>query len=525
DRHEEIRLFSSYLSQDPPREKILFFHGDAGNGKSVLLRALRKQMEGTESVPSAFLDFGMKPEDDNRPQESFSGLAMLWRTLAAHGLHFPLYGFACISYLQKTKTLTRDRVRNIFPAEEMDFLIAIVDAIFEGGLGTLAKAALTVFGKHLRLSESFTLYMQRRKVSQKEIEDIEKMNAERELIGNLPRLFAKDLNAAMGSDTAPNRVVLFFDTHEAFWGQGRDLSDHLFFEKDEWLRQLLINLDPASGIVAVVAGREPPRWAEDWIPFRVPEERIDAQLVGYLPDADADKYLQNAGIVDTSMRQCLIAYARAKPAQVHPYLLGLCADVVLAALAKGILTPDDFRLGDLDQKAKRLVRCLLSYVDKEIQRAVEALSACRAFNETIYFTLGESLKFRATTAGFEVLTGFSFVENLGHGSYRFNNLLRRFMHELKYEVTSKADGVLENYYRTQGEAGDISAVAEAIYHANRLDWKRGATDWVKTFERALNLSRFDLCRALLVLRMEFSIRGELERGQIARCAADYFASL
>lgn len=242
DRDEEIRLFSSYLSQDPPPEKILFFHGDGGNGKSLLLRALRKQMqdpESTETVPSAFLDFGMQPHGDDRPQEPFNGLTMLWRTLAAYGLHFPLYGFACISYLQKTKTLTRDRLRNIFPAEEMDFLIAIVDAIFEGGLGTLAKAALSVFSKHLHLSESFTLYMQRRKVSQKEVEDIQKMDAEPELIDNLPRVFAKDLNAAMGTDTAPKRVVLFFDTHEAFWGRERDLSDHLFFQRDEWLRQLL----------------------------------------------------------------------------------------------------------------------------------------------------------------------------------------------------------------------------------------------------------------------------------------------
>ncbi|MGH7909152.1 MAG: tetratricopeptide repeat protein, partial [Thermodesulfobacteriota bacterium] len=99
------------------------------------------------------------------------------------------------------------------------------------------------------------------------------------------------------------------------------------------------------------------------------------------------------------------------------------------------------------------------------------------------------------------------------------------MRELKDEVASKADRVLENYYRTRGEEGDISAVLETIYHTNRLDWKRGATDWVKTFERALKLSHFELCRALLDVRMELSISEELERGQIANCAADYFACL
>ncbi len=42
DRREAIRLFSSYLNDDPAREQVLFFYGDGGNGKSLLLRFLRE---------------------------------------------------------------------------------------------------------------------------------------------------------------------------------------------------------------------------------------------------------------------------------------------------------------------------------------------------------------------------------------------------------------------------------------------------------------------------------------------------
>lgn len=143
DREKAIRLFSSYLNDDPPRSQILFFYGDGGNGKSILLRFLReycckklkpenwtwvkklqdeefvehiKEAEDTESVPVSLLDFGMSPRGDDCPQEAFSGLLMLRRALRGHGLHFPLYDFgACLWYLHKTHKLTPERLKSLFP--------------------------------------------------------------------------------------------------------------------------------------------------------------------------------------------------------------------------------------------------------------------------------------------------------------------------------------------------------------------------------------------------------------------------
>ncbi len=185
DRTDAIRLFLAYLHDDPPRERILFFHGDGGNGKSLLLRFLRKHCrkrlqpedwawlktlpdeelishirdaQDAESVPVAHLDFGMPPRGDQRPQEPFYALLMLRRDLAGHGLHFPLYDYATVWYLYKTQQLTPERLRSLFPAEELEFITTVADAITGLPFGGLAKALLNVFSKHLR--ERFTLYMQ-----------------------------------------------------------------------------------------------------------------------------------------------------------------------------------------------------------------------------------------------------------------------------------------------------------------------------------------------------------------------------
>jgi hypothetical protein len=37
DRYQAIRLFLRYLHTNPPDARILFFYGDRGNGKSLLL--------------------------------------------------------------------------------------------------------------------------------------------------------------------------------------------------------------------------------------------------------------------------------------------------------------------------------------------------------------------------------------------------------------------------------------------------------------------------------------------------------
>lgn len=43
DRVSERRLFAHYLHAQPPAPRPIFFHGDGGNGKSLLLKHLRAE--------------------------------------------------------------------------------------------------------------------------------------------------------------------------------------------------------------------------------------------------------------------------------------------------------------------------------------------------------------------------------------------------------------------------------------------------------------------------------------------------
>ena len=551
-REQAIRHFVTYLHDEPARERILFFHGDGGNGKSLLLRYLREScckrvqretwayLKGMRdddafvafvknvagmAVPCASLDFGMPPHGDERPQEAFYALLMLRRSLSGHGLCFPVYDFATVWYLHQTNQLNEQRLRTLFPADEMDFIAVIVGVITETAWAALAKAILTIFDKQLK--ERFTLYMQKRGLDAAQIAQIQRMEPHSELIDELPRLFAQDLNVAMTLDHAPSRLVLFFDTHEALWGQQRHFAHDLYFQRDEWLRCLLGSLEYKHGIIAVVAGREVPRWAHA-SRMTIPDHYVDSWLVGHFSEFDARHYLKQAGIVESSLQQALLEYTQVTPNQHHPLYLGLGVDAVQAAFRHGLIpTAAQFaQTSQMANKQQELVDRLLRYVDRHISHAVRTLSASRAFNRQIYFTLAQALHFQATQPAFDILTQFSFVwrdEQRGEGWYRIHELLRRLLPEQNKKLVDQAHQVLERHYRQRAEAGENMAIAEAIYHANQLESELGVAEWVKVFDNAIKMSDYPLCRTLLEVRPDLSIENNFQQGQICRAEGDYFA--
>jgi tetratricopeptide (TPR) repeat protein len=554
-RYTPVRQFLYYLNEDTQPKPILFFSGDGGNGKSLLLRVLREQycvhirptnwewikersprditlVEETkraldkEPVLAASIDF-RATKGDERPQEAFSGLLILRRALSNAGLHFPLFDFSCLWYLDQTHRLNSDYLASLFPPQEMDFITMLASAISQKTWFVPVNVVLKLFGKHLR--EQFTLYAKQRKLEAETVNDIQRMEPHSELIQELPRLFAEDLNASLSLSLRHKRVVLFFDSHEAFWGYERNVPTAAYYERDEWLRKLLTSLDFSSGIRVVMAGREPPRWA-DATKFAISKRFVDHKPLQELSTSDGKLYLTRAGISNPKMRDCIVQYARVRRNRSHPFLLGLCADVVLIAAANGEdLAPSEFRTApQTSQRAVALIRKLLSYANPEVAAAVRALSACRAFDREIYLHLASVLKFHASGPSFDVLTQFSFVWRSGRherGGYRIHDLLRRLLYERNDELTRQADQSLQAYFRQLVEQGDELAIADAIYHSNRSDWKAGAEEWLEVFDHALEASRHDLCRALLEISVEMIIKHNSERGQIAECAGHYFMTV
>ncbi len=554
DRVGFTRLLAEQLN-DPVTGQILYFYGDGGNGKSLLLKYLRQRIckrflprvwQSRKVQPDAELaqfietapvntyvrvpvvlhDFGLTSPFE-RPQDPFYGLLLLRKNLAEaaaklhYRLRFPLYDFACIWYLrQKGKSL--EEIRSLFPLSDVAGGFAtLLDAVTGNAVGAIATAALNFVVEDLE--EKVTGYLSQIKSPAEKIREIQQQDVDTELIFSLPKLLAQDLNAAMAQDKAPSRIVLFFDTHEAFWGQQKHESDTLFFAKDEWLRCLLRGLELKAGIVVVVAGREVPRWAEAIKPKTdIPAKYLWVLQVGHLAVADARVYLQRVGIEAATLSEKLIADASVAVDEVHPLYLGLGADTVLQAERQGItLSAADLVSLPGANPAKVLIERLLKYVDRDIRYAVHALSACRAFNFELFKLLGQELDFQPTRPNFDLLREFSFVwraKQRGENWYRIHDLLRRLDNRDGNEITQQAHQVLEQHYQAQNSA-------ESIYHANRLDWQRGVDEWVEVFEEALRLSRYEQCRNLLEICPDLLIQDDFQMGVVSYFEGEHFAQL
>ena len=559
-RRKLIRIFVNRLNESGRENQILFFYGDGGNGKSLLLQYLErhflkrfapdewemlKNIEDNDefvnrvkeargnftTVPFASLNFGITTGGNDQPKLAFFGLLMLRRELAKYKIRFPLFDYACVWYLHKTEGLSEERLKSLIPAEGLDLAGAIIDYASNTVWGAVAKAAVSVIDR--KAKEKYRIWLQQRGIDNAQIEQIELLNPRTELIEYLPQFFAEDLNAFMAQPGAPARLVLFFDTHESFYGTEKDRPEREHFQLDEWFRRLLCELEVSSGIIRVIGGREHPCRKDNnksWAKARrckITEAQIDEDFVGHLTPADADESLQKAGVDDADLRASLVRYAEVEENEIHPFYLGLCADIVLAAKRKGkTLTASDFAAHpQIEDQERELIDRFLSYVDDDTKEAVIALSACRAFNKEIFVELGKSLNYHSTNAAFEVLKTFSFVwrvERRGEGWYRIHDLLRVLFADYEPEKVRAAHQFLETYYRQK--ADDISIV-EAIYHANFLDWERGVNEWADVFEKFLELSRYQLCRAMLEVRREMLIEDDFCLGFVSGLEGDFYLSL
>jgi ADP-ribosylglycohydrolase/tetratricopeptide (TPR) repeat protein len=532
-RFELTRHVVSLINEDPPSERILYLHGLGGNGKSLLLRHLEKRCclrtdqwpsmrdapdaelldrlaEHGQEIPVARIDFGARPAGENRPQEAFSALFMLKRQLARHGIATPRFDFATITYLHKLGFDIAHRVPELFPHGEVGVAMEIADAILTLPVLRVGQQLFQMVNS--RMDEVFSRRRLQRRIPPGDAEQILSLVPEPDLLHELPSLFAKDLNDAM---TERPRIVLLFDTHEAFFGEAIGDTDSLIHAdklmRDEWLRRLLGYLDLKAGIVAIVAGRIRPPWPT--APASpIPERFLDQRLVGHLSSTDATHYLSLAGITDPAQHDALVEYASTAPDEVHPYFLGLCADVALAAGPR--LDPAEFTT--FVDKERDLARRLLQWTPAEAEYGILAVSACRAFTAETFRYLGQALDFPADRSAFAKLIAFSFISPLrggttsGTGAYTMHNILRRSLQNVRPAEVHKAHQALATHY---GEGQEFTAELEATYHLNRLDSSRGVAAWVALMDRSLATGRFDRCRALVGMLSELQIERNEDHGR------------
>jgi tetratricopeptide (TPR) repeat protein len=543
DRVELCRRFLGALNDDPARVSVTVLHGDGGNGKSLLLEYLRTRLarrfdpdnwtylaslpdaecvaqaamaEDTASVPSARLDF------DQGPRDGFGALLKLRRDLADTGLRFPLVDFAVVTYLHKSHQPLPERIREIFPVDEIGLALEFAQLVQQTpGVGIVMAFMGIVNRRH---GAWFERYCLRRNLDDATVAEMLRMDHETELRHQLPRLFAEDLNAAMPDPEGPDRVAFFFDNHSALVGHERDLPDDLYFQRDEWLRRFIMALDPESGVTVMVSGRELPRWAEA---PRLPIFDVDRHHVGDLSESDALAYLELAGIGDHALQQQLCDDARVVDDQIHPMSLGLGADLALAAARDGrVLTAADLALDPTAGDRRRMVvERLLRYVSAGTRDAVRAVATCRHFDVDIYRYLGKVPGFPTSPSGFSTFVGFSFIQRNENETYRVHNLIRRFGAEAGDDTVRQAHEAMAHYYSARATVDAGEFIAEAIYHIASLDWRNGFGIWWLAFQDAYLGSRFSVCEALLDVARELPVEMPGAIGLLRTAEGQYFQRL
>lgn len=279
DRHEIIHHFATRLHERTD-DRIILYRGDGGNGKSLLLRYLKtncckvlppEDWAYTSTLTGQdFVDnFTHAPQATTIPvidhdfaiagmQVPHIALFELRRRLSGHNLRFPKFDYAAAVYLDKLKKPIRETFQ--LPAEEMDLVNSLIDGLTESGkTAAIGKAIFQSIGKYKK--NSIDLWIKRRGLDEATIEQIERMDPDRELLPILPQYLAEDLNTSLELDNAPPAIVLLFDTHEAFFGTG-ERGPHLSAEEERWFRVFLSNLNRKQ-VVTIVAGRDyPTHWTE-----------------------------------------------------------------------------------------------------------------------------------------------------------------------------------------------------------------------------------------------------------------------
>jgi hypothetical protein len=268
DRFEVIARFVALINEDPAPRRVLYLHGLGGNGKSLLLRYLAARccvrLPPTEwervrrlpdvelpaalagaakaaRVPVARIDFGARPVGENRPQECFSALFMLKQQLAQYRIGTPRFDFAAVTYLHKLGFDLDRRLPELFPRGELAVALDLADALLPVQVMQVGQSLFGAVDR--RLDDVFTRRRVQRRLPKADAEEILSLAPEPDLIEQMPRLFAADLREALGGKTRHPRVVLLFDTHEAFFGEAiadpQALLHADLLMRDEWLRSLL----------------------------------------------------------------------------------------------------------------------------------------------------------------------------------------------------------------------------------------------------------------------------------------------
>jgi tetratricopeptide (TPR) repeat protein len=326
-----------------------------------------------------------------------------------------------------------------------------------------------------------------------------------DLISELIRSFIQDLAEGLPENEGKScRGILFMDTYESFWtGREEGISAQARL-LDEWVRELVgYCLHANVGVLPVISGRERLRWVEDDSEW---EKYLDQQLLDGLSGRDAQLFLSKLKVgpspdkseptlLQEAILKCCQEGSTTKDIAFHPFYLSLCAEIVLNTREnKGENpSPDIFsnipNVKVANELASRFLRSLNS---RALELWITELSLTPRFDEGTALDLDDEHMHHNGRAGWERITGFSFMQLQHDGFYRLHKIMRNVL-RARIEITnSKAvHKWFCHYWKDKNEMG------LSWYHRWVLEPKISLDEWTSMHDDAIKDMQIARARELL----------------------------
>ena len=438
-RETPRNVFYNILDSEPPfSQNVIMYYGIGGIGKSSLIKNLKEYTRQKE-VMFASVDF-----DDPALRTPYKALISLEKKIGTTFPHFDIAVTLC--FIKRNPEFSFHD--SGLPNEMSQKVLELLQSPQNVALYNMSSGLTT------RIYNEYTEYFGLDKAIQEQLAALEERSAA-DIEDQLPIFFVVDLFRYMAIEGL-DKCVLFFDTYELLWEEGRGEENKL--RNDAWIR-MMAGMDRLDNIIFVLSGREKLQWELD---SKMWPDKIQLIPLDVLAPDFAKHYLSLCKIEDEIIQDSII-----KASNGHPYYLDLCVDTYykLKNLNKAI-TPDFFE-GGFQEIQERFFRSLA----KNEVAALRALSVPRFYDYEIFEMLNRHFHTGYSMTNFDNFNAFSFIKHESSSKYIIHMLMRdEIKKHIKHDLRNSIDNCMINYYKEKLSPEKIPVddirfyFSELLYH-------------------------------------------------------------
>ncbi|MFC0524901.1 tetratricopeptide repeat protein [Pontibacillus salicampi] len=491
DREEPQRTFKRAMQEKDDNPRVLVYYGIGGIGKSRLLKELKQQSQQYyPNSMNAFLDF----KEVSHHSLSRSLIHLREQLKTSHRVTFPTFDLAYAVYWKKLhpEMSLKSQSKELPFIEEGSFVGDLINQLENIPLAHWLPKTLKLIHGLSKYKESINWWFGRGK---QVLEQLEEM-LPGEIEERLSLYWALDLKDYL--QQKPKPAVLFIDTYEALL-DNTNQQGH-FLDKDEWIRQLVLQLPE---VLWVICGRDKIQWGrldEEW------EEYIEQHLIGELSKVDSEQFLLSCGIEDPAIRNTIMDTSKGLP-----YYLDVLIDTFF--VLKATHTPTK---NELTATRAQMTQRLLQYLSKSEQETLKLLALPRFWDLDLFQSLVNTFNTGYPITSYTELFRFSFISERENQAWSMHTIMRESLRKSLQQhqpiLYQKVHDFLLQYYENQLRTVEHKSIPfqEGMFHAFQNQPIEQAVQW--TLREGTNLKNNG---DLLVLVEAFPIIEEYLTNDIA----------